>query len=420
VCELHIPGPAVAAGALLAALIEAGARTAQAGEFTARAFFSGRIDLSAAEGVADIIDATDQAQVRSAVAAMGGQVHRLCSAAAARIADALAAIEASIDLADEQIELDSTSVLASNLTDVARDLDDVARRASDMPDNADRPRIVIAGRPNVGKSSLLNALTGSDRAIVSAMAGTTRGVLSSATTLEGAAVVIQDAAGFVAPDQLGAADSLETAGQHAARSAVAAADVILFVLDASRDDLENDRSLLREVRMANPSSSLVFVLNKSDLVVQASCLQRTAEIFMRLSSDEAAATQTTQVGCLHYKENAPVRVHYNLHDILAVSAATGEGLNALRAAMARKLALSTARPGEALGLHLRQKRCLLEAARDARQAATLLAAARQVADVAELASIDLRQALAQLGQISGQVVTEDILGRIFGRFCVGK
>ena len=391
VVELHIPGSPVVAMAVTDQLIAHGARGAEAGEFTARAFFSGRLDLSAAEAVADIINADDDAQLRSAMAALGGQVHRLCAGAADRLADVLAGTEAAIDLADEHLELDRPSDLADRLADLGAELADTARRAADTPDTAERPTVVIAGRPNVGKSSLLNALTGTDRAIVSATAGTTRDVLSASMTLGAQTVTVQDAAGFMAAE-----NSLAAAADTAARRALARADAVLFVVDASRPgDRQADRALLDDVLRANPRGPWLLVANKIDAVSGP-----TEAALADLSGAVSAADGQT----------GPI----------ATSCTTGAGLDELVALLADRLDLAAARTGQAMGLHQRQKRCLTAAARAASRAADLLRGADKVSDVAELVAVEIRAALAELGQISGHVVTEDILGRIFARFCVGK
>ncbi|MGA2266689.1 MAG: GTPase [Phycisphaerae bacterium] len=394
VVELHIPGNVQAASALVAELAAAGARQAGPGEFTARAFFSGRIDLSEAQAVADVIDAADEAQLRAAVVALGGRVHRLCRDAAGRLTEALAEVEASIDLADEEITLQAPAALAGQLNELARHLRGVAEQAGQMSETAELPRVTLVGRCNVGKSSLLNTLAGADRAIVSAMAGTTRDVLSTPMSLPGGGtILLQDAAGFGASE-----DRLSEVAGGAARSAVAACDAIVFVADVSAEDFGPDARLLADVRAANRRCPLVLAANKADL------LDRTS-LAAKLSALAAAMGD----------EMTP----------LAVSALTParRGLEALRRAMADRVHLEAARPGEALGLHRRQKQCLLAAADSARSAAELLAGARDLADRAELVAAELRGALDAVGQISPGapgVVSEDVLAQIFARFCVGK
>ena len=382
IVELHLPGSIPAATRLVDLLIAAGAVAAEAGEFTARALFSGRIDLSAAEAVADVIQADDDAQLRSAMTMLGGRTHRLCQAAAEELTAALASVEASIDLAEEDIEVDSPRALAVRLTELSKRLSGAAKQAGEIPDVARHLRVALTGRPNVGKSSLLNALSGSDRAIVSAMAGTTRDVLSATVDIDGTPVVCQDAAGFVE-----ASGALAAAADSAARGAVAQADVVCLVVDAAGDP-GADAALLAELRRANAAEPMVLA-NKIDLV-----------------ADPAEATGRV-AGALGVTP-------------IATSATMGEGLDDLRHAVAERLHVTASRGGGGLGLHRRQKRCLTAASAAVDRAADRLGDCEGLADQAEWAAVDLREALAEVGQISGEVVTEDVLGQIFSRFCVGK
>ena len=380
VVELHLPGSPVVAAALLDRFVALGAAEAEPGEFTARAFFTGRIDLSAAEAVADVIHADDDAQRRAAVGAMDGRTHRLCKRAADAVAEALATIEAAIDLAEEDIQLDSPARLAERLVETGAELRRQSLQAADLPDEVRHVHVALAGRPNVGKSSLVNALAGCDRSIVSATAGTTRDVLSAPLTLGDGAVTLQDAAGFAADDS-----GLATQANSAALRAVARADIICLVVDAH----DPDSRLLKDIQTTNPAAPVLILLNKIDTA----------------SNVDLAVVALTE------------QSHF---DVLTVSAHRGDGLEAVKTELTRRLALQAGRSGGALGLHHRQKRCLLAAADAIADAAKRLAPCDELAEAAELVAIDLRAALAELGQVSGEVVTDDILGNIFARFCVGK
>ena len=383
VVELHVPGEVV--GRLLVGeLVRAGARPAQPGEFTARAFFNGRLDLARAEAVADIIDAEADAQLRSAVGVLEGALGRVCLPAAEALTEALALVEASIDFAEDGVELRPPDELAAQVDRAAARLEEALAAAGRWTPALAEPRVAIAGRPNAGKSSLLNALSGADRAIVSALAGTTRDVLSAPARLaDGREVLLLDAAGL--QDH---ADELWQAAHRAARQALASAEAVLFVADAPAANWPAEAALLAEVAALNRRAALVVLAAKCDQPYDAT---PPAELARRHGAD-----------------------------MLAVSSHTGVGLDELRALLARRLEAPSADGGQAILLHDRQREALHAAAGSAERAAGLLASADAVADVAELAAVELRQALAALGQITGQVATEEVLAAIFARFCIGK
>jgi tRNA modification GTPase len=387
VVELHIPGSASLGGALVSVLIDLGARLAEAGEFTARAFLSGRIDLSAAEGVADIINADDDAQLRAGMSALGGSLHRLCSETAARVTEVLATIEASIDFADEDITLCTPAEAATELDNVALLLAETTEKSIELPDTSESPQVVIAGLANVGKSSLLNALTGTNRAITSALAGTTRDVLRGSLLLPcGSVVTLFDVAGF-AP----ATNAIDTEANIAAHNTIAQADMILFVIDPNYSDYDPAVELYQNIRNANPNAPLIVLVNKSDSCDATMC---------DLGAASLQLPRETK--------------------ILHTSTVTNQGLDVLKGLLTETLHLRTARSGKGMGLHARQRRCLISATTALQQASSLLKSCEELSDTAELTAVELRAALAGLGAISGQVVTEDILGRIFARFCIGK
>ena len=380
VVELHLPGEVVAS-LVCRALVEAGARPAGPGEFTARAFLTGRLDLARAEAVADIIDAEADAQLRSAVGVLDGMLNRLCGPVAQELTEVLVLVEASIDFAEEDLELASPGELATRLRAVAEQLDEALASAGRWPASSPLPRVVITGRPNAGKSSLLNALAGTDRAIVSALAGTTRDVLSAPARLtERCEVLLLDAAGLELTS-----DPLARAAQRAAREAVSSAEAVVFIVDAAGADHREQHALLEEVRQLNRRAPLVVAANKTDL-----------------QPDPARLRGLFGGG------------------LLAISALNGSGLERLRSALAGHLSgASPPRPGGLL-LHERQRERISTAAAAARRAAGLLEPAGDVADVAELVALELRAALGCLGELTGEVVSEDVLSAIFSRFCIGK
>ena len=382
--EFHFPGSTAVANLLVDCFISEGATLANPGEFTARAFLSGRIDLSEAEAVADMVSAADQSQLRAANSALDGNIYNLCKSASTSVAEALALTEASIDFADEDIELAPADQLANQLTVQADKLQQVAELARDIPENAELMQIVLAGKPNAGKSSLLNALTGQDRAIISSVAGTTRDVISSLVTLAKTQTVkLTDIAGFGRTDC-----PLAAQADQAARSAVASAELILFLVDSS-DSQPIDQSLVDLLADLNPKCPILPIVSKIDIAkISPANSAKLNKIFS--------------------------------HSSIAISSITGAGLDDLKSKLVDILNLQADRFGSQLGLHDRQRRHLQQAVECVQNAAELFYFSDQIADVAEIAAIEMRAALAQLGAISGEIVTDDLLGMIFSRFCVGK
>lgn len=384
VVELHVPGEPLLAAMVLEALLAAGGRPAQPGEFTLRAFLHGRIDLAAAQAVADVIAAATDAQLRAASANAGGELGRLCGRWREAAAELLAQTEASIDMAEESLELLSASVLAERLTELAGRIERALEEALSISDTAETPRAALAGAPNVGKSSLLNALSGVDRAIVSATAGTTRDVLSAPVRLDGLGqeILLLDLAGLARQ-----MDAVGQAADAAARRALASCDALLLVVDAARPDVE----LLCRLRSDRPGAPALVLANKMDSLPAP---QRE-----RICAQLAQAT------------GLPV---------LGTSALTGEGLDEVRRRLAEMLHLHAQRSSSSCALHQHQRAALNEAAAALLRAAELAGPLAAVADRAEIVAVELRLALAQLGTISGEVLNEELLGRIFERFCVGK
>jgi tRNA modification GTPase len=392
--EITCHGGAFAAPRVLEALLGAGARSAEPGEFTQRAFLHGRMDLSQAEAVADVIHAETELAHRLAARQLDGALARALAATSESLRDLLAETEARVDFAEDV----GWGVPAHVVDGVARAEDAIAA----LLEHADwgvrareGVRLALVGRPNVGKSSLFNALLGEDRAIVTPLPGTTRDVLAERMTLAGLPVRLADTAGVRDTSANGgrASDTddahVETLGIERARRELEQADVVLWVLDRSEPWAEEDFALASSL----PARPGVIALNKSDLPA-------------RLAWDAAAPAARA------WSESA-TRVE--------VSARTGDGLPALRAGLAALVAGDG--PAHASTVAHVTNRRHLDALDRAR---TALGRARDACDVdagggpGELVAAELRHALAAIGEVTGEAVAPDLLDRIFRRFCIGK
>ena len=359
--ELHLHGGPAVIAAVGQALVALGARPAEPGEFTRRAFLNGRMDLTAAEGIADLISAETEAQRRQALRQADGALARLYGGWADRLARLLAHQEAAIEFAEDDLPTDlgdrARAGAARLRAEIAAHLADEGR--------GERLRegllVAILGAPNAGKSSLLNALAGREAAIVSARAGTTRDVVDVRLDLAGVPVTLADTAGLRE-----AADEIEQEGIRRARRRAEEADLILAVFAA---DVPPDAETLAWVR-----PGVVVLANKVDV-----------------------APASSLVGGV-----AP----------LAVSARTGAGLAELRARLSTEAARLAGAGDAALLTRPRHRAALSEAA-------TWLAEA-EAAVLPELVSEALRVALRALGRLTGRVGVEDILDIVFRDFCIGK
>jgi len=361
VLELQGHGGAVVTHLVLSAVLDAGARLAEPGEFTRRAFLNGKLDLAQAEAVADLIDAASQEAARSALRSLAGEF----SAAICRLVDQLtelrALTEAMLDFPEEQVDGPHRIDAAQRLAQLRAVLEDVLAKSRQGSLLRAGVHIVLAGRPNVGKSSLLNRLAGAERAIVTAQPGTTRDALREAIHIEGVPIMVVDTAGLRESQ-----DEAEQLGMARTRAELAQADVVLVVVEAGR--AQTPDAPLPE------GAPRITVVNKIDLVE----------------------------GVAPGREGASVRV----------SAKTGAGLDALRGAIleaagwsARGETVFLARERHLRALHEARVRLEAAAAQDAQW---------------ELFAEELRLAQEALGAITGRVSADDLLGEIFARFCIGK
>jgi tRNA modification GTPase len=348
-----------------------GARMAGPGEFTLRAFLNGRIDLAQAEAVADMVEAKTDAGLRLAVAQLEGRLSNQIQRARTRLLDALAWVEASIDFDEDEIPVYA----------IDDELDMAGQELQEMIDSAERGivyrqgiRTAIVGQPNVGKSSLLNALLRAERAIVTPIPGTTRDTLEETLDLHGIPLVLVDTAGIRRDTR----DLVEDLGVERSRAALAQADLALLVVEGNARLTPEDRQIADLVG----DKPAILVVNKTDLPVVAQV--------------NDLLPQARQV---------------------EISALTGAGIDALESAIedvvfAGQVIASDA----ALISHPRHRDVLRRAVEHV--GATI--AARQAGLPADLLSIDLAAAVNALGEITGETVSETLLETIFGRFCIGK
>jgi tRNA modification GTPase len=373
VLELQGHGGPVLLESVLDRIVELGARRARPGEFTERAFLNEKIDLAQAEAVADLIDADSRAAARAAMRSLQGEFSSMVTGLVDAVTDLRTYVEAAIDFPEEEVDFLGDGELTERLDNVRGHfaaVDQAARQGRLLREGM---TLVIAGRPNAGKSSLLNRLAGFDAAIVTDMPGTTRDVLRERIDIDGLPLHVIDTAGLRE-----ATDAIEREGVRRARAAIARADRVLFVVDASTD---SSAAAFNEEKGQLPADvPVTLVLNKCDLAV-------------------GTPVADTLAG--------PPRIN--------VSALRGDGMDMLRAHLKSAVGFET--PGAGT-ISARQRHLdALERARAHVQAATEQLHERRAG---ELVAEELRLAQSALGEITGAVSADDLLGRIFGSFCIGK
>ncbi|MCX7994030.1 MAG: tRNA uridine-5-carboxymethylaminomethyl(34) synthesis GTPase MnmE [Fimbriimonadales bacterium] len=386
VAELHCHGSPYLLRRVLEQVCLLGARLAQPGEFTLRAFLNGKLDLAQAEAVADLIRARSDAQLRSALALHTGRLSRQVQSLSDALLGAIATVEAHIDFSEEIGEL-NPETLAPVLESLIRQMDALLRDAPAGRILREGARIAIVGRPNVGKSSLLNALLGEERAIVTDIPGTTRDTIEESFQIGGVPMVVLDTAGLRE-----SADVVEQMGIERARRAAEQADLILFVYDLTAPDHEADRRLLQSLPVETPK---VLVGNKMDLC---------SPPFQPLSR-EAGAGETVSLASRTEKEQE-----------VKVSALTGYGLDSLKQAVLQALQLLHLGEETPALTHQRHIYAVQQAREHLQQA--LKSVLQQLPS--DLIAVDLRSAWLMLGEITGECADEALVNRIFRDFCIGK
>lgn len=377
VVEFHCHGGIMAVQQVLKLCLEQGARLAQPGEFTLRAFLNGRIDLSQAESISDLVGAKSPQAAQIALVGLQGKLADSIRHLRAKCLDIVAEIEARIDFEEDLPPLDGEAIVS--------DIEKVILQISELIATADKGellrtglKVAIVGRPNVGKSSLLNAWSRSDRAIVTDLPGTTRDVVESQLVVGGIPVQVLDTAGIRDTE-----DRVEKIGVERSRNAAKAADLVLFTIDATTGWTKEDELIYQQVK----HRPLILVINKIDLVEE------------------------------NQRESFQSKILNNIESKIITAAAKNQGIEALEKAILEQVEIGNIEAADMdLAINQRQAAALIQAKTSLEQV--------QVTIEQELPfdfwTIDLRGAINALGEITGEEVTESVLDRIFSKFCIGK
>jgi tRNA modification GTPase len=388
--EISCHGGILPAKLVLDALLENGARLADPGEFTRRAFLNGRIDLTQAEAVADLIHSRTELALAAANEQLAGKLSQRINRLRDDLMHTLAHVEAHIDFPDEDIAPDTKAQLLKRLEDGIAFMDELLRTANEGQILRRGIRAAIIGRPNVGKSSLLNQLLGRDRAIVSPIAGTTRDTIEETANIRGLPVVFIDTAGLRE-----ARDEIEQEGIRRSRESLANAEFILHVFDSSEPLTKADENYLAEFA----AKKRILVRNKTDLPVKLVLDSVWSSAFRWLSTTEPPEGGTP---------NLPV---------VDVSCMSGQGIEALKDAI-KELVWSGEIKAEMLQVMINSRH--QDALNRARASTQMTIDALHDNTTLELAAMDLRIAVNAVGEIVGKTATEDLLDSIFSQFCIGK
>jgi tRNA modification GTPase len=369
VVEIAMHGSPVLLEYALRRSLAAGARLAEPGEFTQRAFLSGRLDLTQAEAVRDLIEASTLHQARVAAQQLGGSLSRRVSPVKERLVALIAGLEAGVDFAEDDIDTMAAGEIVSRLAEIEAPLQELERSFGYGRIVHDGLRLAIVGRPNAGKSSLFNRLVERDRAIVTAMPGTTRDLVTERVSMEGIPVELIDTAGLRE-----ASDEAETLGIAKSREAMAEADLVLLVMDIAAEAHVEDLATLE----ALGERPVLVAANKVDL-------------------------QGTELPALRVR-------------VVRTSAVTGEGIAELRQAILELATKGAPVQETVLATNLRQREAITTAL-------AALGRAREGAAVEvphEMILLDLYESLSSLDALTGTTTTDDILHLIFSSFCIGK
>ncbi len=371
VIEISCHGGVYNCSRILRLLIKNGARQAKNGEFTKRAFLNGKLDLLKAEAIIDLIDSETKAEARAAVSRMKGSLSDKINSVRGSLIDISAQLLAYVDYPDEDIVDTSPELLRENITNAYDQIEKLIKSYDSGRLIRDGVKTVIAGKPNVGKSMLMNRILGEDRCIVTSVAGTTRDVIEASAELGGVKLRLFDTAGVRDAD-----DEVEKIGVEKTLGKINEAELILAVFDASDEAVFDDEELLAAINASNAKKIAVF--NKTDL---------------------ASADNITV-------ENFDARVN--------ISAKTGDGIEELEKAIASLFPMGSEGEESVMLSNVRQYECLIAAQSE------LTHALDNIGITPDALLSDIERAVEALGEMTGRTVSEEIIDNIFSRFCVGK
>ena len=381
VVEFHCHGGMIAVQEVLQLCLEAGARLAQPGEFTLRAFLNGRIDLTQAESIAELVGSQSQAAAQVALAGLQGKLATPIRQLRATCLDVLAEIEARIDFEEDLPPLNVPEII-SKVNQISAELSILIETAEKGERLRSGLKVAIVGRPNVGKSSLLNAWSQSDRAIVTELPGTTRDVVESQLVVGGIPVRVLDTAGIRNSE-----DRVEKIGIERSQTAAKLADLVLLTLDAEAGWTESDGDIYQQVK----HRPLILILNKIDRVAVNELDSKVEEISAKLNRENLLTVKT--------------------------AAALNRGISELETAILTAINTGNLQAGNLdIAINQRQAAAITRAKTALEQMKTTIKNQLPL----DFWTIDLREAIQALGEVTGEEVTESVLDRIFSRFCIGK
>jgi tRNA modification GTPase len=372
--EINCHGGVVGTNRILQEIIRAGARIAAPGEFTKRAFLNGRIDLSQAEAVIDIIRAKTELSMKAALMQSEGTISREIKTIRNKLLSVIAHIEATVDYPEEDMEEVTAGKVSEDVTDIIGEIDTLLSTADEGKILREGLSTVIVGKPNVGKSSLLNALVKEKRAIVTDVPGTTRDAIEEYISIEGIPVKIVDTAGIRETD-----DIVEKIGVEKSKEKIDEADLVILMLDLSNKLSHEDREIIKYIK----NKKYIVLLNKSDLD-----------------------------GKIEKEELQDLKSKY----ITNISVKTGEGLDKVKAHIKDLFFNGEVKTEGIFVTNSRHKESLIRAKENLEASLSAL----EYTSAIDLASIDIRNAWMSLGEITGEALEEDIIHKIFSEFCLGK